>query len=780
MVRLGAGLDGVVVARVRTVREHPGADRLRVCDVEANGETLQVVCGAPNVREGGLYPFAPVGTSLPGGVEIREATIRGQVSRGMLCSERELRLGPDASGLLELGEGVEPGSPLVDALDLDDVRLDVEVTANRGDLLSHRGMAREVAPGGEAELRLPELPGAGTVHFSLVEGPDAVEASGVRIRIDAPDACFRYLGAVIRGVRVGPSPGWLQSRLRAAGARPINNVVDATNYVLLELGQPLHAFDLDRLEGGEVVVRRARPGETIVTLDGENRELDEEMLCICDAEHPAAVAGVMGGIDSEVTEETTSVLLECALFEPKQVRSTRQDLGLSTDASYRFERGVDPAAMEVALARTVSLILATAGGELEAEVLDVRPRPWPGRTVQLRPERVEAVLGVPFDPSELAELLEPLGFELEERPGEPLSVSVPGWRSYDVTREIDLVEEVARARGYDAFPSELGSFRPGTVPDDPLFLLEDRLRDLLVSLGFLEAQVPAFAPAEEGEVALLNPISQEESHLRSSLLPGLLRRVEHNFARGVRDVRLFELGTCFFRGEAKDADAGGKAGPGGGRPREETRLAMAVSGRRSPPHWSGEEEGVDLWDVKGWLEELAGVVAPGAGVVALKGDDPVLVPERSFALKVGDETSAGAAGRGGRVRAGVVDAPPWADAVWAIEVVLPEEPETGRQDVYRPLPTFPGVARDLALVLPDSLEAGRVARAIRAAGGSYLERVEIFDLYRGEGVPEGARSVAFRLHFSSPERTLTDEEVDAATGTIVRSLEEELGVEPRG
>jgi phenylalanyl-tRNA synthetase beta chain len=625
---LSEGLGDVVLARVLEVRPHPNADRLRVCEVDGGNGVVQVVCGADNVRAGHWYPFAPVGAGLPGGLIIRKAKLRGEVSEGMLCSERELGLGKGHEGLMELSAGGEggagsppdwtPGAPLVEALALKDVRLDVEVTSNRPDLLSHRGIARELAPRGEVSLVEPPIPGEDPEAAAVVRGlplhSDAreVRADGVTLRIEAPDLCPRYLGLVIRGVRVGPSPAWLQSRLRAAGARPINNVVDATNYVLQELGQPLHAFDLARLEDATVVVRRAREGEGIRTLDGEERTLSPEMLAICDARRPAAVAGVMGGEESEVGEGTTDILLECALFTPGPVRATRKALGLPTDASYRFERGVDPLGLRAALERCARLVLATAGGTPDGAILDAAPVRAEPLRVRLRPSRVERVLGIPFQVDEIRALLEPLGFGVEsgarahevgarrEGGGVPeeiqgevaLTVTVPGYRSWDVTREVDLIEEIARRHGYDRFPDDLGAFRPGTVPDHPLFRLEDELRTELAAWGLLEGQTPAFAPRGEGEVEVLNPISMEERWLRSALLPALLRRVRYNLARGNREVRLFEVGTVFAPGEP------------GELPRERTRVAAVLHGHRSPPHWSGGAAPLDAWEVKGILEAL--------------------------------------------------------------------------------------------------------------------------------------------------------------------------------
>ncbi len=765
MTALARDIGDVVVARVEDVRPHPGADRLALCMVDAGtGELFQVVCGAPNVKAGGAYPFAPVGATLPGGVAIKKAKIRGEASVGMLCSPRELGLGHDHAGLMELDPGLEPGASFVDVLGLDDVRLEVDVTANRGDLLSHVGVAREVAPAGVAAIELPPIPGGGGVPaLELVPGEDGV--GGVTVRIEDPDLCGRYLGAVVRGVQVGPSPAWLQGRLRAAGARPINNVVDATNYVLLELGQPLHAFDLDTLEDRSVVVRRARKGETIVTLDGEERRLTPAMLAICDAARPVAIAGVMGGRDTEVTEATTDILLECAWFEPRQIRATRRALGMSTDASYRYERWVDPEGMERALRRALEILLATAGGTVEPRVPDAWPVHWERPLLTLRASRVEQVLGVGFPVPRLRELLEPLGFETVSAGEEALEVSVPGHRGYDVTREIDLVEEVARAHGFDAFPQELAPFRPGTVPDHPLFRLEDELRERLVGQGLFEAQTLSLVPRDQGDVALVNPISANEAALRRSVAPSLLRRVEHNWAHGNRDVRLFELGSTFH------ARAGDEP------PVEEPRLAAVLTGRRSPSHWSRPDAPLDLWDLKALLQEVASVVWPGSAVEPGEGAAPWLDGAAALAVRTAEGTTVG---WGGRVAEGAVDAPRWAGDVLALELSLPAEPVRRSPPAFRPLPPFPAVERDLALLVPDDVEAARVEEAIRAAGGALLREVALFDLYTGEGVAPGRRSLAYALRFQSPERTLTDEDADRATGSIVDHLRETLGVEPRG
>jgi phenylalanyl-tRNA synthetase beta chain len=794
MVPLGAGLDGLVVGRVLETRAHPDADRLSVCRVDSGGEPLEVVCGAPNVRQGALYPFAPVGTMLPGGQAIRAAEIRGVTSQGMLCSERELGLGRDHTGIMELRGDFRPGTPLIDALGLDDVRLVVDVTPNRPDLLSHLGVARELAPGGVAGLVLPSIPddtgaAAQVADLSVRRATDAAMADGVPVRIEDPAGCPRYIAAVVRGVRVAPSPEWLASRLRAAGLRSINNVVDATNYVLLELGQPLHAFDLDRLDGPEIRVRRAQAGERIVTLDGEKHTLSGSMVVIADAQRPVAVAGVMGGADSEVDDGTTDVLLECALFDPKSIRATRNALGMSTDASYRFERGVDVEGMERAARRAVELILALAGGTLAPEAADVYPNEEGAPIVSLRPSRVARVLGAEVGVVAIVDYLEPLGFEAVERGTDRVDFRVPGYRRYDVAREVDLIEEVARRLGYDVFPDTLNAFRPSAVPDDPLLDFQDRLRSRMVAAGFLEARHVPFVPAAEGDVELLHPLSQEESRLRRELTPRLVRAVEANFAHGVREVRLFELGTVF--------------GPGvpGEQPREAVRVAAVFTGARHARHWSGEAESFDVWDLKGVMDRLAemlgveggapletsrrsgkgasgaaahGQAEPAASLLTPPGS--VLEGDGLFLLQ-SDGVTIGVAGR---VREDVLDAPAWAAPVWAMEATLTDamlRPDVPR---YQPLPAFPPIERDLALLVPDSLPAERVGTTARDAAGDLLEDVRVFDVYRGKGVPDGQRSIAFRLRFRSPERTLTDDDADAAVKRVLKRLQEELGVRRRG
>ena len=766
MISPGQGLEDVVVGRVVSAEKHPNADRLTLCEVDGGNGVVSVVCGAPNVLEGAWYPFAPVGAVLPGDLKLEEVKIRGEISHGMLCSAKELGLGHDQGGIYQIHGEFTPGQSFVDAIGLDDVTMDVEITTNRGDLLSHLGVARELASAGKGTVTIPEFPDDPHVSLSFERHTQEARVGNVGIRIEAPDLCNRYLGVVIRGVFVGESPEWLQQRLRGAGARPINNVVDATNYVMLELGQPLHAFDLNRLEGTSVVVRRAQEDENgFTTLDDETRALSADMLMICDAEKPVAIGGVMGGLESEVSDDTVDVLLEAALFNPGSIRATSKILGLSTDASYRFERGVDPEGIERAVSRATALIVAITGGVIDGPVLDCCPAGFEADVVSLRLSRIEHVLGVSFTSAEVQSLLKPLGFELVDDKEGVLDLRVPGFRSYDVTREIDLIEEVARTHGYDKFPAEMRPYRPSTVPDHPMFELEDELRGALAGRGLFEAQTPAFVPESEGDVQVANPLTTTEPFVRRAILPSLLRIVEHNFAHGNRDVRLFEIGTSFRKA--------GKGEP----PHEETHLAVVMTGRREPPHWSRQDEFITVWDLKALLEAAAHISYAGAAEVTV--EPGVVHPFREELAFVVANVEGHSMGHGGLVSSAEMDVPVWAGDVWGFEITLPSDPPRLAAPTHVPLPIFPAIERDLALVVPIGNSAAELDGLIRDCGGTLLESLELFDLYLDLEKDGGVRSLAFRLRFRAEDRTLKDKEVDRSVDLILRRLKEELNVEPR-
>jgi len=775
MVRLCDDLRGVVIGRVVEAARHPDSDHLWVTKVDAGlGTLLDVVCGAPNVKAGAAYPFAPVGTTLPGGLVLERRKIRGALSNGMLCSARELRLSDDHEGILELETSAAPGTPLLDAIPLGDTRLVIDVTPNRPDLLSHAGLARELAAAVGAQMRLPPVPGSASSKVApAVRADSEMQVGGVRVRLEDPEGCPRYMGVVMRLIAVGPSPAWLAERIVAVGGRSINNVVDATNYVLHELGQPVHAFDVAKLGGSEIVVRRARAGENIVTLDGVARTLDANTTVIADDDRAQAVAGVMGGAESEVTAETTAIFIEVAHFDPVGVRRARRALGLSTDASYRFERHVDIELPPRALARVVEIVAAVAGGRVDGAPGDLYPTPHVPRTVSLRPARVATVLGEAMPQNEIVRLLTPLGFEVDARAG-TLRVTVPSWRP-DVVREVDLVEEVARRRGYDTFSSELRPFRPGTVPESSLEAVSRRVRDALVARGLLEARpLPFVKGADIGFVRVANPLSENEAHLRRDLLDTLARRAEYNLARMQRDVRLFEIGSVFL----PSADT---------LPLEELRAALVVMGHRRPAHWTETRPpDFDEWDAKGLAEALASAAYPAAEI-ALESDAD---PDWLWSIST-DGT------RRGGVRRVALDAPVWAAPAFGVELTLltvPSDfiaqPGSARYDAmpaeskphhvqYRALPATPAAEFDLALIVPNDMPAARVENLIRAASGELLEQVTLFDEYRGDAVPNGFRSLAWRLTFRHPERTLRDKEVAGRREKLLRTLEGELGVRQR-
>lgn len=783
---LGEELSGVIVGRVVSVDEHPDADRLVLCRVDAGtGEELDVVCGAPNVVEGARYPYVPPGATLPGGFEISERQIRGVVSHGMLCSEKELGLGRDAAGIMRLADDLEPGSSLASALELPDTRFVLDVTPNRVDLASHLGVARELAPRGVEDIELPALGPSWTPEW--IDGDRSAAAAGARVTIEDDGRCFRYLGAVVRGVRVGSSPEWLRARLRAAGARPVNNVVDATNYVLLEMGQPLHAFDLVRLEGPEIRVRAAAPGETLTTLDGAEHELDPAMTVIADARRPVALAGVMGGEESEVTGETADLFLECAAFSPAATRRTAAAAGLSTDASYRFERGIDERGLELALRRCIELILATAGGVAEPEAIRVGRPPVDPIDVSVRAARVRKLLGLRLSPDQMVELLRPLGFATDVVGGQgsesTLEVRVPTWRN-DVTREVDVIEEIARRYGYERFPRESRAIRPSSVPTDRTWPRRRAVRRLLERRGLLETRGLPMVPEERtrtDKVTLLNPLSATESVLRTDLVPPLLDRVEHNFAEGRRDVRLYEIGTVFARDDERRGPEGREAFL------EEVRVAVALSGGRRPEHWSGPTPDVDLWDLRGLAEEIVEELVPSG---ELRPANPATLPpaapgepafgaagwlaDDAFAIFDGEAL----VGVAGRVRPEALDAPPWAAGVFAAEFRL-DAVAIEKTPRHEPRPPYPAVVRDLALVVPSGLAAATIRDAVSRVAPEELVALRPFDVYEGDELGEDLRSIAWRLVFRAADRTLTDAEVDERVGRIVSHLTEELDVRVR-
>ena len=798
---------GVVVGLVLDVRPHPNADRLRICDVDlGRGEPVQIVCGAPNVAAGQTVPVATVGTVLElpardgsglAPVVIKQGKIRGEASQGMICAEDELGLGSDHDGILVLDEAAEPGQPFADYLaERDalpgDAVLDLAVTPNRPDATSHIGVARDVAALTGQPLRQPE------VEIPAVGG--AVDERAT-VEVLAPEACPRFAGMVVEGVTVGPSPDWLQERLRAVGLRPISNVVDVTNFVMHETGQPLHAYDLDTLAGARLVVRQLDAEAAFTTLDGVERTLPAGTTVVADGERTVGVAGIMGGLDSEVTDATTRVFIEGAYWDPTTIRRTAKALGLQTDASYRFERGADPTVQSYAVARAAEMTAELAGGEIVDGRIDENPIPYRPRTVTLRPARVAQVLGMEVPTEDIVRLLTAIGFgvsdasastldafadslmreegvaaAVEEASDAGLTVTVPPFRP-DVEREIDVIEEVARLWGYDRLPTPASTPVP-LVPagDAPSARHLDAVRRQLAALGARELATNSLVPRETAErfadadwtaldgppVETLNPISQEMAALRPSLLTGLLAVLGYNQARGAGRLLVFEAGRVYRRAEDAQSAVEGY--------HEHTALAIGLSGTR-PATWNADAREADVYDLKG----VVTAVLDGLGVTDVAETphpEPSALTAYALTLRVGDDVI----GRLGRVsdalaRAYELQAPAFvAELHWDRVAAL-----AGASDVrYAPISRFPAVERDLALVLPDRQPAGPVLDAIRQAGRPLLQDVRPFDVYRGEHVAEGFKSLAVSLRFGA-DRTLRDKEVDGRVARVMKVLERDFG-----
>ncbi|MFP2956442.1 phenylalanine--tRNA ligase subunit beta [Myxococcus sp. 1LA] len=765
MERPAEALRGVVVAQIKESVQHPNADKLSVTQVDIGGTALlQVVCGAKNFKVGDKVPLATVGAKLPNGMDIKQAALRGVDSFGMLCSSKELGLSDESSGLLILPPDTRVGLPIAEAVGLDDVVLEVNVTPNRPDALSHLGVAREVSVVTGSALKVPQPKPAES-------GTPASEQ--VKVRVDAPDRCPRYVARVVENVTIGPSPQWMQDRLKAAGVRAINNVVDVTNYVNLEYGQPLHAFDLEKLAGQEIVVRTATRGEKLKTLDGKDRVLDVDDLVIADKERAQAIAGVMGGGDSEVTEGTRRLVLESANFQGSTVRRSSKRHGLHTEASHRFERGADMDAVVPAIDRAAQLIAELAGGTVAPGRVDVYPAPTPPRQVTLRFARVEQVLGVAVAEPEVRRILETLGFKAVEEGTGQATYEVPRAR-VDVEREEDLLEEVARIYGYDNIPATLPRGLATLAPVPAHAEAERRMRHALAGAGFDEVVNYSFvAPRSlevlggaEKPVALLNPLSVEQSVMRTSLLPGLLENLSRSVRHQVEAVAIYETGRAYFR----DAEGGQGQRPAA---REVPRVAGLVWGLRGGGRsWTHKDARADFYDAKAAVEGLLGALRVEA-VTYVPVGPAAYHPKAVAQVKAADGT---VLGHVGEVHPRVAKALGLPDGVFVFE--LDTEPLYAASKLvpaYRSLPRFPAVLRDLAVVVPLELPNDEVRRVILEVGKPLVEDAQVFDVYTGEQIPQGRKNLAYALRYRSAERTLTDVEVNEAHQRIVDEVKQRLG-----
>ncbi|WP_375773561.1 phenylalanine--tRNA ligase subunit beta [Archangium gephyra] len=762
--RPGEGLRGVVVGQIKESVQHPNADKLSVTKIDMGGpELLQVVCGAKNFKVGDKVPLATIGTKLPNGVEIKQAPLRGVDSFGMLCSAKELGISEESSGLLILPQELKPGTPIAQALGMDDVVLEVNVTPNRPDALSHLGVAREVAVATGGALRPPQP--------KLAES-GAPASEKAKVRIEDPVRCPRYAARVIENVKIGPSPQWLQDRLKACGVRPISNVVDVTNFVLLEYGQPLHAFDLEKVAGQEIIVRTAKPGEKMTTLDGKERALSPEDLLICDRDRAQALAGVMGGQDSEVSAGTTRVLLESAFFQPSSIRRSSKRHGLHTEASHRFERGVDLDATIPAVDRAAALIAELAGGTVAPGRIDVYPQPQPPRRVTLRYGRVEKVLGVSIPEAECRRILGTLGFKQVEEGSGQTTFEVPRAR-VDVEREEDLMEELARVYGYDNIPAKLPRGLAELGPEPAHSEAERRTRQALSGVGLSEVVNYSFvAPrslevlgGKDKPVALLNPLSVEQSVMRTSLLPGLLENLSRSVRHQVESVALYETGRAYFQ----DPEGGQGQRPAA---REVNRLGGLVWGLRGGRTWTQKDARADFYDAKGALEAVLHALHVD-GVRFVPAEAPAYHPRACARVELADGTVLGLVGE---LHPRVTKALDLPRDVFAFEVdTAPLYAAARLVPEYQGLPRFPAVLRDLAVVVPLALQNDEVRRVILEVGGPLVEDALIFDVYTGKQIAEGHKNLAYAIRYRSPERTLTDADVTAAHQRIISEVNQRLG-----
>jgi phenylalanyl-tRNA synthetase beta chain len=764
----GEGITGVEVAEVLSIEQHPNADTLTLVEVKrGNGTSQRVVCGARNFSVGDRVPLATVGATLRG-TTISQRKIRGIASAGMLCSGAELGVSGDHAGILVLPPDVELGGDVAEALELNDTVLELEITLNRPDCMSIIGIAREISAITGAELREPEDGMSSSGSTTVPEAPPADKHdAAVRVRIDDPQGCPRYLARYIEGVSVAPSPRWVTSRLLACGVRPISNVVDVTNYVLLELGHPLHAFDAARVGDRTIVVRRAEPGERLTTLDGVTRDLDPDDLMIADPSRCLGIAGIMGGEDSEVGTQTNNVVLEAAYFDPESIAFTARRHLMRTEASARFELGMDPVAPPSAAARAARLIASLADGRAAPEVVDDFPRPPERPHIRLRPQRTNHVLGITIGRDEQIARLRAIQVEVDDS-DEVLSARPPSFRP-DLEREIDLVEEVGRLHGLQDLPSTLPPGAAGGLEDRQS--AERRLRSVLVDLGIYEAWTPSLASESDPDLLGLdpdhparravltwNPMAEDEKVMRTMLIPSLLRAVAGNQARHVDDVALFEIARTYHPTEDV-------------LPAEELRLSAVLSGRRVGKQWGAAPDPWDFFSAKGVLEALFA----SQGIPA-----PAFAPSRVAPFhptRAADVIVAGTAiGIFGELHPDVLERFDVHAGSVAFELALaPVFAALPDRVQAVPPPRFPATFMDLAVVVDDEVPATAVAAVIVEAGAPEVASARLFDLYRGDQVGEGKKSLAYALELRAPDRTMTDEKAASVRDRIVPALAKAVG-----
>ncbi|MDD4091041.1 MAG: phenylalanine--tRNA ligase subunit beta [Smithellaceae bacterium] len=764
---LAPKFSGVVVAKILSVRPHPNADKLSLCDVTDGAQTYPIVCGAKNIHAGDIVALAKTGAVIPGGYTIKSTTLRGEKSEGMLCSEAELEIGEDASGILQLPAELALGRPLEEALDLGDTVLDVGITPNRSDCLSMIGMAREVAALTGKKMKRPEA--------SLVESAEDVSLLS-SVTIEDADLCPRYTARLIQNVTIGDSPVWMKTRLEAAGLRAINNVVDVTNFVMLEMGQPLHAFDFRFLEEGRIVVRKSKPGEEFISLDEKSRILPENTLLICDGKKPVAIAGIMGGLNSEVKEDTRTIFLESAYFNPSSIRRSSRRLGMPTDAAFRFERGIDPEGVIRALDRAAQLIAELSGGVVCKNYLDEYPAKIKAvENIPLRMDRIRRVIGADVPAREAVRILKSIGMTLKREGRGVYRVTPPSFR-VDIEREIDLIEEIARLYGYDRVPSTLPSVSVTELDAIPRLALEERIRRLLTGSGFSEIITYSFTSPDSVEalglppederrrfVVIKNPLTEDQSVMRTTLAYGLLETLKKNLHNASFNLKLFEMGRTFFKRQD------------GELPEERNILAALISGKASDDLW-GSKISVDFYDLKGSLENIFQDLKLDSCRCRVKMPEPFLHPGQSCGVYLGDVQI----GFLGKAHPDVLKKMDIKSDAYLFEINLDLlGNQVDRRIRYREISKFPAVSRDVAFVLPESMESEKMLEIVLSQQEDLLENVSIFDIYAGKGLEERTKSLGLRFSYRALDRTLTDAEINSIHNRIVQNTVQKTGAKIR-
>jgi phenylalanyl-tRNA synthetase beta chain len=765
MAKLGAGLDDVVVALVEEKRQHPNADKLSLCRVNNGKDVLDVVCGAQNFKQGDTVALAQIGAVLPGDFKIKKSKIRGEESCGMLCSEKELGLAEESAGIMVLPPSIAPiGTPVFTALGLKDTVFEIGLTPNRSDCLSVMGIARDIAAKLNLKLKYPQC--------TIVEGPEKVE-SVISVTVEDADLCPRYAARYISGCTIAPSPEWLVKRLNAIDVRSINNVVDITNLIMMESGQPLHAFDCLRLSGQRIIVRTAEDGEQFTALDNQQRVLTSADLVICDAERPVALAGVMGGLNSEIENTTTAILLESAFFKPAAIRKTSKRLGLHTESSHRFERGIDIDGVGRALDRAACLIVELAGGVLAQGCIDIFPGKSDRKAINFRPEKANELIGIDLERDVIIDILTRLECRVSPSADGSVAVIPPHYR-IDLEREIDLIEEIARLNGYDKILATMPIAR--VISDRPTRHqeTEKRVRDLLVNNGMTEIINFSFtAPDAAGKlllneddprriaIKLANPLVDEQSVMRTTLLPGLLETTAKNMNFRSLDLKLFEMRRVYFPGNGEDM------------PREPLCIVGAITGSRDGDGWSRPNEPVDFFDAKGIVETVLDVLDIGGVSWVVENTDPYYHPGKSCRVFAGREQ----VGSVGELHPLVQKNFEIEKPVFCFELNFEKLVKLSRTKKAILAPSrFPDSTRDIAMLIPEELAAVKILECIRAEKAKEIEHVQIFDVYRGKGVPEGFKSIAVRIRYRSFERTLAEEEIASLHKKIVTNLIDKLKV----